>query len=63
MAALTCDLDIPAHRAFLTVGTKMHDADCRVPTLGMTWKPFLPFVYLPWWRMSPIPVSELHSRP
>jgi hypothetical protein len=55
VAALTWDLDIPAHRAFLTVGTKMHDADCQVPTLGVTWKPFLPFVYLPWWRMSPDP--------
>ena len=55
VSALTWDLDIPAHRAFLTVGTKMHDADCGVPTLGVTWKSFLPFVYLPWWRVTPDP--------
>jgi hypothetical protein len=55
VSALTSDLDIPAHRAFLTVGTKMHHAECEVPTLGLTWKPFLPFVYLPWWRLTPDP--------
>ena len=31
----------------------MHDADCGVPTLGVSWTPFLPFVYLPWWPMAP----------
>jgi hypothetical protein len=55
VSSLMHDLDIPAHRAFLTVGTKMHDADCGVPTLNLMWKPFLPFVYLPWWRMTPDP--------
>ena len=55
VSALTWDLDIASHRAFLTVGTKMHDADCGVPTLGVSWTPFLPFVYLPWWPMAPDP--------
>jgi hypothetical protein len=55
VSALTWDLDIPAHRTFLTVGTKMHDADCAVPTLNVKWRPFLPFVYLPWWRVTPDP--------
>ena len=26
-----------------------------VPTLGVSWTPFLPFVYLPWWPMTPDP--------
>lgn len=46
-------VEIPAHRAFLTVGVKMHDPDCGAPTLGFTWKPFLPFVHLPRW--PPVP--------
>jgi hypothetical protein len=53
--AATGHLEIPAHRAFLTVGAKLHDADCEVPTLGLTWKPFLPVVCLSRWQSSPDP--------
>jgi hypothetical protein len=55
VSALAWDLDIASHRAFLTVGTKMHEADCEVPTLGLRWHRFLPFVYLPWWPAAPAP--------
>ncbi len=49
VAAFSWDLGIDRHDAFLTVGTKIHDADCGTPTLGHRWRSFLPFVYLPFW--------------
>jgi hypothetical protein len=55
VSGLTWDLDIPAHRAFLTVGTNVGRPDCGVPTLGVPWTPFLPFVYLPWWPLAAEP--------
>jgi hypothetical protein len=55
VSSVTWDLDIGAHRAFLTVGTRLHDPGCGVPTLGVTWRPFLPFVFLPWWSPWPDP--------
>jgi hypothetical protein len=55
VAALTADLAIAEHDAFLTVGTKIHDPDCEVPTLGRTWRPFVPFVHLPLWQPTPDP--------
>jgi hypothetical protein len=55
ISALTWDLAIAEHDAFLTVGTKMHDADCAVPTLGVTWRTFVPFVHLPLWKAMPDP--------
>jgi hypothetical protein len=30
----------------------MHDSDCLVPTLGVTWHQFLPVVYLPLWQVA-----------
>ena len=33
----------------------MSDADCEVPTLGRTWHPFPPVVYLPMWEVAPDP--------
>ena len=55
VSALTVDLAIQAHHAFLTVGTKLHDPDCGVPTLGRRWQRFAPFVHLPMWTPSPDP--------
>jgi len=46
-AATFPDLAIDTHDTYLTVGLKMHDADCGVPTLGRKWHPFRPFVHLP----------------
>src|SRR5439155_25952930 len=55
VSALTADLAITEHHAFLTVGSKIHDPDCDVPTLGVTWHRFLPFVHLPLWNAMPDP--------
>jgi hypothetical protein len=51
----TVDFAIQEHHAFLTVGTKLHDPDCAVPTLGVRWQPFLPVVHLPLWAPAPDP--------
>jgi hypothetical protein len=48
-------MDVYEHQSFFTVGTKMHDTDCKVPTLGLTWNRHLPPVYLPLWRAAPDP--------
>jgi hypothetical protein len=58
MSALTVDLAIHEHDAFLSVGSKLHDPDCEVPTLGVRWRPFLPPVYLPGWAPAPDPGRE-----
>jgi hypothetical protein len=58
VSALTVDLDLHSHQAFLTVGKKLHDADCEVPTLGFKWHTFSPFVYLPMWEVRPDPGQE-----
>ena len=38
-----------AHDAFLTVGLNIGAPDCGVPKLGLEWRTFPPFVYLPDW--------------
>jgi hypothetical protein len=53
VSALTCNLRMAAYDVFLTVGTKLHDPDCAVPTLGLTWNRYFPFVHLPVWKMAP----------
>lgn len=58
VSALSWDLGINRHHAFLTVGTKIQDSDCEVPTLGVRWRPFLPFVYLPLWERAAPPPSS-----
>ena len=58
VSALTVDLDLHSHQAFLTVGKKLHDTDCEVPTLGFKWHTFFPFVYLPMWELRPDPGQE-----
>lgn len=52
------DLGILDHDVFLTIGTKIHDADCKVSTLGLTWHRFMPFVYLPMWDVAPDPSEQ-----
>ena len=46
-----CDL-FRGHDAFVTVGTRVGHADCRVPTCGITWIPTLPPVVLDHWAPS-----------
>ena len=58
VSALTVDLDLHSHQAFLTVGKKLHDTDCEVLTLGFKWHTFFPFVYLPMWELRPDPGQE-----
>ncbi|MHB8382921.1 MAG: glycosyltransferase [Candidatus Binataceae bacterium] len=58
VSAQSWDLGINRHEAFLTVGTKIQDSDCEIPTLGLRWRPFLPFVYLPIWERAPSPSAS-----
>lgn len=53
--ALDMDLALSDHEILLTVGSKMGDPDCQVPTLGRTWHRFMPFVYLPLWKAAADP--------
>jgi hypothetical protein len=55
VSALTWEMGIRDHHAFLTSGTKVQEADCEVPTLGVKWHPFVQFVYLPMWDVAPDP--------
>lgn len=55
VSASGLDLGIHEHHAFLTVGSKLHDPDCAVPTLGVPWQRFVPFVHLPLWPRAPDP--------
>ena len=55
VSAVSYDMGIHNHDVFLTAGTKLNDADCEVPTLGVNWRPFTQFVYLPMWDVAPDP--------
>jgi hypothetical protein len=46
------------HHSFFTIGKKMHDADCEVPSLGLPWQTCTPFVYLPMWSTAGVPGPE-----
>jgi hypothetical protein len=46
------------HHSFLTVGLKINDPDCEIPTLGKKWQSFSPFVYLPFWKQELDPGSH-----
>jgi hypothetical protein len=63
VSALTWGMDLQDHDAFFTVGTKLNDADCEVPRLGVSWQTFLPFVHLPMWSLAddPGPASAFSS--
>ncbi len=58
VAALTNDMAIQSHHTLLTVGGNMHQPGCGVPTLGLHWRPFSPFVYLPLWNVAPDPGDQ-----
>ena len=55
ISALSWDLGLHDHDVFLTVGLKVGDTDCDVPTLDLPWQTFAPFVYLPCWPLSDDP--------
>jgi len=58
LSALKWNMDLQDHHAFLTVGTKMQDPDCKVPTLGLKWHKFMPIVYLPFWKAAADPGQQ-----
>src|SRR5437660_2103810 len=47
VCALEWDMCIHDHQVFFTVGSRMAIDGCRVPTLGVKWRSFTPFIYLP----------------
>jgi len=61
IGGLSTDIGLHEHDVFLTVGMKMHDRDCLVPTLGVTWHRFPPIVYLPLWSVTPPPKCSAFS--
>jgi hypothetical protein len=58
VSGLTWDMGIEQHDVLFTVGMKMHDPDCQVPDLGVTWHPIKPNVFLPRWPSAPDPGPE-----
>ena len=51
VSSLVCGMDLLDHEHFLSVGTKINDDDCGIPTLGVSWKTFVPVLYLPMWKV------------
>jgi hypothetical protein len=43
------------HDTYLTVGLNVGEEHCQVPTLGLKWRTFRPFVHLPSWTVSADP--------
>ena len=58
VSALSWDLGIADHDAWLTIGARINAPDSRIPKLGVRWKTFDPFVYAPMWRIEPDPGAE-----
>jgi hypothetical protein len=56
--ALDTDLGVSDHEIVLTVGSKIGEPDCQVPTLGRPWHRFMPFIHLPLWRVAPDPGEQ-----
>src|ERR1019366_10551384 len=56
--AAESEFGLKDHDVHLSVGANLPDPDCEVPTLSVTWRSFLPFVYLPMWEASPDPGRE-----
>jgi len=53
---------LSGHDAFVTVGTRMGQGTCAIPTVGQTWITTLPPVVLDWWRgESPEPRGPFTS--
>jgi hypothetical protein len=48
-------VDIGKYDAYLTVGANIDEPNCGIPTAGLKWRPFRPFVYLPLWESSSDP--------
>ncbi len=53
--ALDRGYSLDDHDTLLTIGSKIGEPDCRVPTLGRAWHRFLPFVHLPLWKAETDP--------
>jgi hypothetical protein len=60
LSALHWDMGIDGHDTFFTVGQNLNSPDCPVPRLGKHWQPFLPPMFLPFWR--PIPLRNPQAR-
>jgi hypothetical protein len=52
ISALDWDLNISEHDVLFSVGLKINDRDCQIPTLGKNWQPVFPVVYIPFWRVT-----------
>jgi len=55
VSAITWDLPFREHDVLLTIGARIHEPDCPVPTLGLTWRTFEPLIYLSRWQPTPDP--------
>ena len=55
VVATQFEMGVADHQVHLSVGANLPDPDCEVPTLGLTWRTFFPFVYLPMWDAAPDP--------
>lgn len=51
VSSLMRDMDLLDHEYFLSVGAKINDTDCEIPTLGVAWESFMPVLYLPMWNV------------
>jgi glycosyltransferase involved in cell wall biosynthesis len=58
VSALHWDMQLDRHDVVFTAASKINDADCAVPKLGLNWRPFLPPIYLPAWQSSPDPDED-----
>jgi glycosyltransferase involved in cell wall biosynthesis len=43
------------HHAYLTIGLNVGEERCQIPTLGLKWRTFRPFVHLPSWNAAADP--------
>ena len=50
--------DLGSHDAYLTIGLNIGEERCNIPTLGLRWRPFRPFVHLPSWQVAASPRSQ-----
>jgi hypothetical protein len=55
LSGLEWDMGLSDHEVLFTIGAKILDADCEVPTLDADWQPISPFVFLPMWDRAPDP--------
>jgi hypothetical protein len=53
VSALEADMGLHNYAVLLSVGSKLNDPDCEVPTLGLRWHTFMPYVFLPLWTVAP----------